>query len=477
MLPVMFVGALVILLGELPEFYSFNLDVDHSPVKTGPKNSFFGLSVTGQRLLHQEVRSSRLLVGAPLSTRDGGPLNATGDLYRCPLTMKSDDCQRVPIDDNLNPQESQWLGVSVDSQGLGGLVVTCAHRWEKRRNVGEYNMEQHNQLGRCFLMNQDLKMPESNYFTRPSTVCEGRGSGHAEYGMCQQGITAGFVRGTDLLYYGAPGALTWTGMVWVRRIHQDHGNIEDEKETDVRKKVNVTFNSYMGFSVTGSYGLTQKNQYTMVAGIPRVNHTGAVVLLEPDVKYLVEKILLVGFQIASGFGYSLAVADFNADTWMDLVVGAPNYLDKSGEVGGAVYVFINNGGSFAQMKYVRLSGKTNSMFGLAVARLGDQDLDGFEADPQAPDVSAQLQHWLSLLTSYLGAQEGLTDATRLAVLNSRVSHIVYTYISQCATYAAAEEELRRIYIKTLSVVYTRYLHASRRQDPSEAIDHFVQELR
>ena len=60
------------------------------------------------------------------------------------------------------------------------------------------------------------------------------------------------------------------------------------------------------------------------------------------------------------------------------MVGAPNYLEKSGEVGGAVYVFTNNGGSFDQNKYVRLLGKTNSMFGLAVAPLGDQDLDGFE---------------------------------------------------------------------------------------------------
>ena len=52
---------------------------------------------------------SRLLVGAPLSTRVGGVLNATGDLYQCPLTMKSDDCHRVPIDDNCELNKARLM--------------------------------------------------------------------------------------------------------------------------------------------------------------------------------------------------------------------------------------------------------------------------------------------------------------------------------------------------------------------------------
>lgn len=57
----------------------------------------------------------------------------------------------------------------------------------------------------------------------------------------------------------------------------------------------------------------------MVAGAPRANHTGAVVLLKKDTssKLLVEHIFH-GPALASSFGYDVAVVDLNSDGWETL---------------------------------------------------------------------------------------------------------------------------------------------------------------
>lgn len=56
----------------------------------------------------------------------------------------------------------------------------------------------------------------------------------------------------------------------------------------------------------------------MVAGAPRANHTGAVVLLrkesETSPKLLVEH-TFHGQGLASSFGYDVAVVDLNRDGW------------------------------------------------------------------------------------------------------------------------------------------------------------------
>lgn len=64
--------------------------------------------------------------------------------------------------------------------------------------------------------------------------------------------------------------------------------------------------------------------------------------------------------------------------WDDLAVGAPQFFVKDGEVGGAVYVYINNkGANWEKTNPIQLLGRTDSMFGLAVENLGDVNQDGF----------------------------------------------------------------------------------------------------
>lgn len=65
---------------------------------------------------------------------------------------------------------------------------------------------------------------------------------------------------------------------------------------------------------------------TVVAGAPRANHSGAVVLLkrenELSGKLLLEHILY-GPGLASSFGYDVAVVDLNSDGWVTSFLCGP----------------------------------------------------------------------------------------------------------------------------------------------------------
>lgn len=65
-------------------------------------------------------------------------------------------------------------------------------------------------------------------------------------------------------------------------------------------------------------------------------------------------------------------------SWNDLIVGAPFYFDRMKDEGGAVYVFMNENGSFQTRASVVLKGPSGSAFGFAVAPIGDVNQDGFQ---------------------------------------------------------------------------------------------------
>lgn len=66
--------------------------------------------------------------------------------------------------------------------------------------------------------------------------------------------------------------------------------------------------------------------------------------------------------------------------WQDIVVGAPQYFDRSGDIGGAVYIYINQRGKWEGIKPIRLNGTADSMFGLAVENVGDINQDGYPGE-------------------------------------------------------------------------------------------------
>lgn len=69
--------------------------------------------------------------------------------------------------------------------------------------------------------------------------------------------------------------------------------------------------------------------------------------------------------------------------WQDLLVGAPYYFERKEEVGGAIYVFMNEAGaSFPALPSLLLHGPSHSAFGFSVASIGDINQDGFQGMSQ-----------------------------------------------------------------------------------------------
>ena len=86
-----------------------------------------------------------------------------GRVWQCPLTQSSSDCQTIrgivpgssskPSYDEV--RSDQWLGVAVSSQGPGGKVIVCAHRYTRRGL--DYRWGQ----GQCFTLTNRLQFDET----------------------------------------------------------------------------------------------------------------------------------------------------------------------------------------------------------------------------------------------------------------------------------------------------------------------------
>ncbi|XP_069346378.1 integrin alpha-7 isoform X7 [Eulemur rufifrons] len=329
---------------------AFNLDVMGALRKEGEPGSLFGFSVALHRQL-QPRPQSWLLVGAPQALAlPGQQANRTGGLFACPLSLEETDCYRVDIDQGADVQkeskENQWLGVSVRSQGPGGKIVTCAHRYEARQRVDQI-LETRDVIGRCFVLSQDLAIHDE-LDGGEWKFCEGRPQGHEQFGFCQQGTAAAFSPDNHYLLFGAPGTYNWKGLLFVTNIDSSDPDQLVYKTLDPADRLpgparDLALNSYLGFSIDSGKGLVRAEELSFVAGAPRANHKGAVVILRKDsASRLVPEVMLSGERLTSGFGYSLAVADLNNDGWPDLVVGAPYFFERQEELGGAVLAVLGD---------------------------------------------------------------------------------------------------------------------------------------
>ncbi|CAL1612850.1 unnamed protein product [Knipowitschia caucasica] len=373
----------------------FNFDTENAQVKHGDPDGLFGFSIA----FHQQLNSTKtnlLLVGAPQS-KHADHENVTGVVYKCDLSRAEEQCEPLQFDHTefLNSKgiKGQWMGVRVTSQGPGRNVMICAHRYR------EWRPEQyipHLITGQCYLLGDGLRPgPEVRSWRR--VLCDPQHlhsrANHEGFAYCQQGHGAAFAKDNTSLIFGAPGAYQWKGVVRMEAIdnkndYNTDGEVLQEavapRETGDIAQFQHTLiplqrSSYLGFSIDSSMSLVRKGELTIVSGAPRGGYSGQVAFLKMDPEArqnLHIELLLSGPGLASSFGYDLAVADLNGDGWDDLIVGAPQFFVKNGEVGGAVYVYINNKG--ANWEHTDpLLGQTDSMFGLAVGNIGDVNQDGF----------------------------------------------------------------------------------------------------
>uniref|UniRef100_A0A8C2EU19 Integrin subunit alpha 7 n=1 Tax=Cyprinus carpio TaxID=7962 RepID=A0A8C2EU19_CYPCA len=349
-------GLCCLLLALCSWISAFNLDTTTVLIKEGEEGSFFGFSLA----LHQQL------------TPEPHSCVCSAKLY--PFKEKYFLLFQVSLD--RESKDNQWLGVTVKSQGIGGKVVTCAHLYELRQHVNQ-TFETRDPIGRCYVLSEDLT-ERDDLDGGEWKFCEGRSQGHEQFGFCQQGLSASFTPDKNYILFGAPGTYNWKGLLFMASPIEDalvYKTLEPSKSSFE----DVAQNSYLGFSVDSARGIMSKSELTFVAGAPRANHKGAVVLLRKDNVYrLMPEHILWGEELASSFGYSVAVADLNSDGWTDLVVGAPNFFDRKAEIGGAVYVYLNPASHWEKARPIRLNGTYDSMFGMTVSSAGDLDWDGYE---------------------------------------------------------------------------------------------------
>uniref|UniRef100_A0A8C4SZW2 Integrin, alpha 3b n=1 Tax=Erpetoichthys calabaricus TaxID=27687 RepID=A0A8C4SZW2_ERPCA len=230
------------------------------------------------------------------------------------------------------------------------------------------NEEQLRMIGKCFVRGNSLNYDEDDdWQIHHYEVCNPGGDLNME-GMCSMGMAAGMTE-TDV-YIGMPGSFNWQGglpsfkcIPWGPLL----SNLDKS-------------NSYIGMSNKHQPSpLVSQNRYTIISGAPRDEHKGAVYLLDSQ-NELVSNMTLNGQQVGSYFGNSLAATDLNNDGWKDLIVGAPFYFDRKRELGGAAYIFMNEGGNFQATPTLVLNGVSESGFGFAVANIGDVNQDGFQGE-------------------------------------------------------------------------------------------------
>ncbi|XP_027146486.1 integrin alpha-6 isoform X1 [Larimichthys crocea] len=359
----------------------FNLDTSHVIRRDGEPGSLFGFSLATHRQLNPDKRI--LLIGAPRARALGKQTaNITGGLYKCEITQ-SNDCERIEFDHEEDVQienkENQWMGVTVQSQGPGGKIVTCAHRYQRRLFVNTPH-ESYDITGRCYVLSQDLTIDTS--FDEDGgnwNFCQGKTRGHEMFGSCQQGLAATFTKDYHYVVFGAPGTYNWQGMVRMEQKNNTLLEMEVYDDGPYETENPLRAHSYLGFSLDSGHKITRGGGLTLVAGAPRFNHSGAVVLLRKNgSRNLLEQHIFVGPGLGSSFGYDVAVVDLNGDGWQDIVVGAPQFYMKNRDIGGAVYVYINQKGNWESVTPVRLNGAKDSMFGQAVESIGDINQDSYE---------------------------------------------------------------------------------------------------
>ncbi|MGH0152529.1 UNVERIFIED_CONTAM: hypothetical protein FKN15_045692 [Acipenser sinensis] len=398
------------LYGGIETCFGFNIDTRFPVVKEGQTSgSYFGFSVA----LHKQTEGAKrylLLTGAPKEKAYPAlKVNETGALYYCPITTDTKDCTRVELVKNVNSAqemvEDMWLGVTVASQGgpNGGRVLACGHRYVKVLMSGRAE-EQRRMIGKCFVRGNNLSYdPDDDWQTHHYEVCNPANDMSSE-GMCTMGMSGGMTE-TEV-YIGTPGSFTWQGSVDVT-----WWNPKAFWDLYERKYPNTDDNNiYIGYSVREEKNVLHADKYTVLAGAPRASHKGAVFLMDINTDIDIGfNTMLSGEQVGSYFGNSIAAADLNNDGWKDLLVGAPFYFDRKEEEGGAVYVFMNEGGVFQNTPTLVLKGVSGSGFGFAIASVGDINQDGFEDIAIGAPFDGSGKVFL-----YLCSKEGLSKEARQA---------------------------------------------------------------
>ncbi|KAM9319904.1 integrin alpha-5 [Gastrophryne carolinensis] len=368
----------------------FNLAVEQPAVYDGPEGSLFGFSVD---FYLPDKQSVSILIGAPKANTSQPDVVEGGAVFYCPWHKHAGDCIQIPFDtlgnrfrefqskdldkdtmEQVDYKSGQWFGATVRSHGE--TVLACAPRYSWRTVKEDVHSDM---VGTCYL--------SANNFTSivEYSPCRTDNDDVSRQGYCQAGFSAEFTKSGRVLL-GGPGSYYWQGQVITATqdeiqtsYYPDYFILDIKGQMHTRQAHSSFDDSYLGYSVAvGEF--TGDVTEDFVVGVPKGNITfGYVTILNGT--NLKSVFNFSGEQMASYFGYSLAVTDLNNDGLDDLLIGAPLFMEKTqgGRVQevGRVYVYLQ-GYNMSSVPSLILTGQhENGRFGSSIASLGDLDQDGF----------------------------------------------------------------------------------------------------
>ncbi|KAM6954971.1 integrin alpha-V isoform 1-T1 [Lycodopsis pacificus] len=364
-------------LGLLHRGGSFNLDADKPAVFSGPEGSYFGFSV--DFFSPPNNKQSDVLVGAPrANTSSPSSVEERGAVYSCP--WKSSSCQQLDFDntDDRNKdgaqmefKSKQWFGASVRSDGEHILACAPLYQWST------FGVSEREPVGTCYLK----KGPKVVEYS----PCRSNANSPEGQGFCQAGFSVDFLKKNNRVVVGGPGSFYWQGQLISDNLSEiferaDGKYITPYERTLTTKSASAQYDdSYLGYSVTvGDFNEDGKEDY--VTGVPRGDKALGYVNIFNGVN-MESMVNFTGTQMAAYFGHSVAATDLNNDGLVDLLVGAPLFMDRGSdgklkEV-GQVSVYLGRGGFSFHPPQMLTGSEVYARYGSAITALGDLDMDGY----------------------------------------------------------------------------------------------------
>ncbi|XP_075299723.1 integrin alpha-IIb isoform X2 [Opisthocomus hoazin] len=379
------------LLGGLRWTPALRLLQDPPAVYEGPPGSYFGFALD----FHTTEGGPSVAVGAPRANTSQPGVTQPGAVFLCSWPPGETPCHPLPIDAAGDETETrgtlrfhtykshQWLGASVTS--WDGKLVACAplQHWNA---VDRQHEAFRTPTGACFVGDAALRRVAWFSPCRSQLMASTYRDSHYAYDMryCEIGFSAA-VAPDGTLVLGAPGGYYFMGLLYVVEVDailtRFHGTsllwpgrpgrpTEEQMSTDYD-------DGYRGYSVAvGEFdGDPETKEY--VVGVPNKSNTRGEVEIFSVRRTLLRLRGIASEQVASYFGHTVAVADVNGDGRDDVLVGAPLYMARRGEV-GRLYLYLGGGQRPLTRPPQTLTGThPYGRFAAAIASLGDLDKDGY----------------------------------------------------------------------------------------------------
>ncbi|KAM6215071.1 integrin alpha-8 isoform 2-T2 [Rhynchocyon petersi] len=381
-----------------PGSQAFNLDVEKLTVYSGPEGSYFGYAVD----FHvPDALTASVLVGAPKANTSQPDILEGGAVYYCPWPAQgSAQCKQIPFDTTNNRKirvngtkepiefkSNQWFGATVKAHK--GKVVACAplYHWRTLKPTPEKDP-----VGTCYVAIQNFSA-YAEY-----SPCRNSNADPEGQGYCQAGFSLDFYKNGDLIV-GGPGSFYWQGQVITASVADIIANysfkdilrkLAREKQTDVAPA-----------SYDDSY-------LELVTGVPRgAQNFGYVSIINSTDMTFIQN--FTGEQMASYFGYTVAVSDVNNDGMDDILIGAPLFMEREFESNpkevGQVYLYLQESALVFTDPQILAGTEVFGRFGSAIAHLGDLNQDGYNDIAIGAPFASKDQRGKVLI--YNGNKDGL----------------------------------------------------------------------